>query len=575
MKNIIKIFCIAISLILFNCKDDKPIVEELDEVETPNNGNGNEEPGDNQSKITLVNGDALTQILRANQITAESVIFVTTAPWSSRITEGADWITFSPTWSSGTGESAVSISAKMNLTGSDRTAVFTIRSGGEEVDITIEQKAGAITEASFREKEYRAYQHPGVQAAQNRTWAYSLRDNPTGIYARADEDLAVFVDDAHGKEISIVIHDIPSSPVPWGFGVMTLYPLSQGLNRIKAEHSGLIYVWYEDPLEEAAPKIKVNFVEGGLVNGYFDSQKHARDDWQGLLDYASGPEFDLVGKFAHLTMPVSAFKSWTPDGLALIDKYDDLVRLQHEFMGLYREEYKYRQYKNRVYFHADYYGSGAYATAYRTAYMLEWMQAILQLPIDGGTWALAHEVGHVNQIRPGLAWTNMGEVTVNIYSMYVQRSWGLSSSLGMSPNESAYQRGFANVLNKGVPHVQANDVFVMLIPFWQLYLYLHEVLGKTHFWQDLNYSYMANHPTETTDNGSYQLTFVRRCCDIAQLNLLDFFEAWGFLLPVSISGFNITQADVNALKTEIEAKGYPKPPRDFTMITCGTVDEFR
>lgn len=34
-----------------------------------------------------------------------------------------------------------------------------------------------------------------------------------------------------------------------------------------------------------------------------------------------------------------------------------------------------------------------------------------------GVWAIAHEFGHVNQIRPGLKWVSTTEVTNNVYSV--------------------------------------------------------------------------------------------------------------------------------------------------------------
>ena len=590
-----------IAVIAIRCGD---VEQDVTITQKAVDSNGNL-PGENPIEpITVVNTAALNQELTAYHSEGTSVVFFTTGSWSSSITDVIDqWISFSPVWGGAPGQHTVIISVTMNVTGSPRTAVFTIRSGGEEINITITQNSGVFTDTScsalrpeitrsdidaipdrfyrdlatwiyegiydfeFRTQEYRAWQHPSIQAAQNRTWAYSARDNPTGIYVRNNEELVVLVGDTHGKEVSIISQELSSATSQWSLGATRNYPLSQGVNRIRAEHSGLIYVQYYDLLGEAAPKININFVTG-VVNGYFDSQKHVREDWQRLLNNALAPEFDLLGKDAHLTMPTSAFKSFTPDGLALIDVYDDMMRLQHEFMGLYKDEYKYRQYKNRMYFHVDYIVSGAYATPFHTGYMLGWMRNILELPL-AGTWALAHEVGHMNQIQPGLRWTNMIEVTNNIYARYVAWSWGERLI------DAPFQDAWDVALHKGIPHVQLNNLSAMLIPFWQLYLYMHEVLG-TDFYKDLKYSYMANHPTTLTGNGGYQLHFVRRSCDIAQLNLLDFFDAWGFLTPVNLSGFVITQAEINALKTEIEVtKGYPKPPKDFTMITDENLDEYR
>lgn len=35
-------------------------------------------------------------------------------------------------------------------------------------------------------------------------------------------------------------------------------------------------------------------------------------------------------------------------------------------------------------------------------------------------WGITHELGHVNQVRPGFKWVSTSEVTNNMYSAWVQ-----------------------------------------------------------------------------------------------------------------------------------------------------------
>jgi hypothetical protein len=105
------------------------------------NGNLYEEPG-GQPKIVVVNSTALNQVLSAEQRRATSVIFNTSGAWTSTISEGADlWIAFDPLQGNAAGRYTVSINLEPNSADNDRTAVFTIRCGDEEVDVTITQKA--------------------------------------------------------------------------------------------------------------------------------------------------------------------------------------------------------------------------------------------------------------------------------------------------------------------------------------------------------------------------------------------------------------------------------------------------
>ena len=104
--------------------------------------NGNPYKELEQFKINVGNSAALNQELYADQTKATSVIFITDAAWTSTLTGGDDsWITFDPAQGNAPGQYTVSITLTRNTTGSDRTAVFTIRCDGEECEITITQKS--------------------------------------------------------------------------------------------------------------------------------------------------------------------------------------------------------------------------------------------------------------------------------------------------------------------------------------------------------------------------------------------------------------------------------------------------
>jgi len=122
MKNMTKIFVfLTMSIILGGCK---------------------EKPNKEQFGIEVVNTEALTQELFADQREATGVVFVTTGAWTSTITEGADsWILFDPEKGDAPGRYTVYAGLKTNVTGNDRTAVFTIHCGDQQRNITIMQKA--------------------------------------------------------------------------------------------------------------------------------------------------------------------------------------------------------------------------------------------------------------------------------------------------------------------------------------------------------------------------------------------------------------------------------------------------
>ena len=92
-------------------------------------------------------------------------------------------------------------------------------------------------ETRYRIDSYNCYQHPDVVAGIRNITAYSLLDNPTGIYVEAGETFYVLVGDTYGESISIGVNAHSSSNV-------TSHDLSSGVNKITTSKAGLLYVMY-------------------------------------------------------------------------------------------------------------------------------------------------------------------------------------------------------------------------------------------------------------------------------------------------------------------------------------------
>jgi hypothetical protein len=119
----------------------------------------------------------------------------------------------------------------------------------------------------------------------------------------------------------------------------------------------------------------------------------------------------------------------------------------------------------------------------------------------------------------------------------------------------------------------APNVFDRLVPFWQLHLYFSRN-GRPDFYADVM-EQMRNRPHAGTGNDSIknQFEFVKICCDVARLDLTDFFERWGFFWVGELTvndyhkyRFTITQQIVDETKSYIAKQQYPKPAVDITTI---------
>lgn len=434
--------------------------------------------------------------------------------------------------------------------------------------------------SEFRIQEYKAYPHPDMQAEVNKTGPYSLLDNPTGIVAEEGKELIIFVGDTYGETIGLKIQNLDQPGGDGYWNGSSSYSLSEGINKITPTNKGLVYVLYHTNRFETAPAVKIH-IASGSINGYFDVSKHDASQWKSLLDNVSYKYFDVVGEYAHLTFPTQRFRNNTPDGKALIDVYDKIVSLEQEFMGLRKYN---RMFSNRMYLQVMY-TSYMYATSYYTSYNDETLNELcnVQALRTNAIWGPAHEIGHVNQTRPGMKWLGTTEVTNNIHSQYVQTTFGNASRLqseSTPPYLNRYEKAMTEFFPTGIAHCQHGDVFCKLVPFWQLQLYFSNVKGSEDFYKDL-YEVVRISPNKETA-GEQQLDFVRMVCNVAQTNLWNFFERWGFLTPVDIEiddygigKFTITTEQIASLKKEIEQKNYPVSTVPFWYITDNTVNVFK
>jgi hypothetical protein len=113
---------------------------------------------------------------------------------------------------------------------------------------------------------------------------------------------------------------------------------------------------------------------------------------------------------------------------------------------------------------------------------------------------------------------------------------------------------------------------------------MHDVLGNNDFYKDVHEAVRIapSAPAGVNENGYCQMEFVKICCDVAKLDLTEFFEAWGFLRAVNFSQNDygteaviVTQKMVDDAKAWIAAKKYPKPRHDFTRITDVNWQEYK
>jgi len=436
----------------------------------------------------------------------------------------------------------------------------------------------------YRVREYYPYLTPVYNRTQYKnTYGYSVLDNPTGIRVTTDPNFTVYVGETYGQTVDLCVIDYRSISFLHSF-LNFRYPLKKGVNRINFSPgfiadvgrsysgSGLVYIvcLTETPDSEKRP-VKVH-IASGEVNGYFDVQKHKKEDWDRTLNQAKDEYIDLVGKLTHLTFPVQSFKDFTDDPFRLTEVWDSIVWLEERHQGLHKYKYTAPAHTNRMFGHVMYSnqsGGLMHATYHSTGYQDYTAQTMLhsqKLKID--CWGPAHEIGHLNQLVPGFKWDGLGEVSNNLSSMYIKYHFKQPSLL---VEWNTYEQALTTFIINGTLYsgdVIDVDYFIKLVPFWQLELYFARVKGNPDFYADL-YEHLRKTSNPTT-NATAQLNFIKVASDIGETDLSEFFETVKMLTPGG--SFNITQAQVNTCKDDI-AK-HPKPTHKVQYIRDDNLDLF-
>jgi hypothetical protein len=303
--------------------------------------------------------------------------------------------------------------------------------------------------------------------------------------------------------------------------------LSGGTNTVIADRDGLVFLvnhsdWSAVVVTIAGGRAQPVWVQGASARADFDQQ---------MRDFADAPMVTHVADrvFADVQRRVL-------DAGDVVSVYDpqelstrlDLIRNLTD--GVYGLSYDAvgvsRKYAGRVYIAGPDSG-GAYAFA-----TTQWLSlhvssdASAAMVKNTDLWALWHEIGHTYQ-TPDYTWSGLGEVTVNIFSLALQKQMTGQNMLDQSP-------GLQDRVRRYFAQPQEDRRFADLVgesPFYPLFLFdqLRRSFGEG-FYPALSQYYRvrrsrgASRPQ--TDQHKIDL-FARATSLVAGRDLGPFFRAWG------------------------------------------------
>ena len=440
-------------------------------------------------------------------------------------------------------------------------------------------------EKEFRIREYCPYSSADEWADKLMTRKYGDLDNPTGIYVNEGDEVVVLVGNTHGQSISIQnIGEETSKGYAQTSVNGDIYPLKEGVNKLTAKQTGMLFVMYNTNIQNPdAQPIKIHIpLGGGKVCGFFSLKEHQTNEkYKELIDKADYKYFCVIGNAIILYFHHKQLKAAVPyDILSSIELWDNMIQWQQELMGI--EDVHPKQMNNHI-FAISPEGGYMWASEGRIGFVYTVLGDILRKPYlmaSRNSWGPAHEIGHVHQGAINCASTT--ESSNNLFSNYTIYKFGQNCSRGTElavPEYAANVKKATLVFRRCVENkawcdfgtdYQGEDPEMHARMNWQLWNYYHRCGYNPQFFPTL-FKLMRENRVSTQDPGENQMMYARMACRAANENLTDFFERWGFFVPISMKvnqygTYNYIVTDAMIKETKEFMKQFPAPKHAFYYL---------
>ncbi len=379
-----------------------------------------------------------------------------------------------------------------------------------------------------------------------------------------------------GEEISITVAPLPRGQrlhAQVGFKPMwgsdqgqQEVPLRVGTNELTADQDGPLFFKLSTPPGQLANNATVAVsVDGGEPLPLFVDGEMSNREWRAELSaHRDAPFVQLVGAHALITLPHSVHAQQPiSDPRATFATIDKMLELQNELSGFDGSTTRDLPTPLRIHYLVDF----RVSEQDRQTFYMYATDGFVGMLSDNTTdltdpqtlqreWGIWHETGHLHQQN---SWTPdaFAEVNVNLYSLYVQESFGRPSALRVSEDGApSFLARARDYLDAGADDLLAeldesddgDGFFIRLVLFHQL----QEVYGWDLF-KDLNRHFRAHPlPEDATDQDKAD-AMVLALCELTGVDLRSFFKRWGLRISP-------------AANSALDRDGYPPPDRDFSEI---------
>ncbi|MCW0506066.1 M60 family metallopeptidase [Aeromonas piscicola] len=417
-------------------------------------------------------------------------------------------------------------------------------------------------------KIYSFYPYPSAAEEADRLKNNKFVDyHPSGLYVRKGETIKIALE---GVDALSIVVGPPYISFSGGATDNSVYVTAQKSGSgFSSPADGMMYFRHITHSFTKAARATVKVLAGGKPVPLYIAGQTSLSEWRQMLaTYKNAPFVEMVNDKAMITVTRTHYDSSVQaDPAEIFAITDKIIDAYNELSGLANNNDTInRPSPLRVHYLDDYFSKPAEvanAYMYATDYMIGMPDSssldLLNPKTLKFAWSIWHETGHLFQ---QIGWTTdyLVEVTVNIYSLYIQSLMGLPSRLddaedsGKGKSYRALAQEYLQTGGRDFSNVQTfpdSDVAVWV----RLVMYdrMGAVLGK-RFYPELH-TYYRNHPLNDDSATDQQKinTFAYRASLVSGFNLTDFFILWGIHLS------NDTIRKIASLKL-------PEPPAEIMAV---------
>ncbi len=414
------------------------------------------------------------------------------------------------------------------------------------------------------QKEYVLKSVTDGQIEAKRTHRMILCDyQPSGLYVKKGEQITLNVSNLNRDyNLSSMIGFKPM----WGNRNKTQENnLRNGINSVTATQAGILsFIFVKREGYDNNPTLVNINVVGGKAFPLYKLNRSNLANWQNDLKIMiDAPFVQLVSDKVLITIP---YKDYLKRPIANIPAsfktIEQVIDWENELAGFDNSSAENMRTNNRINYAVDLYSTpkeGESYYMYASNYFIgikkdNYTDLTEKLDKEWGIW---HETGHTHQ-QDSWTWGSITEISVNLFSLYVQEKFGLPTRLntiegGETETTFAKARKYLAQPNKNYlaeNEADYDELFSKLVMFhqlkavygWNTFTKLHQYFRKQPYVYD----------SKVTDQDKAN-KFIYAMCVITKNDLVPFFQKWGIEVDA-------------ATEQKIEQLNFPLPKVDPTTI---------